>query len=274
MLEGVEFMKVIYAHTDSLFCPVESIDHAKSTCDYLNQQVREIFPNILGLDQHPVTLEFEKFYSSLGIGITKNRNAGFISWKDGEHLDEPEFVVTGFAVKKSTEIHIAKIIQEMVLKMWANGKTEKEVTKYLKQAYQNIKKGKIEMDSFLKRSRLRKSINDYATLAGGVAGAVYYNTHLNPSDPITDSFITIKCNILSGPKTVPLNDGTSRVATYISVKEKNELLPLLDEGKIEIDYEYYAGYCINKAEPIYKAMGWDMYHIYADPKQKTLEDWF
>ena len=267
-------MKVIYAHTDSLFCPVESIDHAKDTCNYLNEQVRGIFPNILGLDQHPVTLEFEKFYSSLGIGITKNRNAGFISWKDGKHLDEPEFVVTGFAVKKSTEILIAKIVQEMVLKMWANKKTEKEIVSYLKTAYQSIKNNKIGVSSLFKRTRLRKSINDYATLAGGVAGVVYYNTHLNSSDPITDSFISIKCNVLSGPKTIPLNDGTSRPATYVSVKEEKELLKLLEDGVIEVDCEYYAEYCVKKAEPIFKAMGWDMYHIYADPKQRTLEDWF
>ena len=37
-------MKVIYAHTDSLFCPVESIDHAKDTCNYLNEQVRGNIP--------------------------------------------------------------------------------------------------------------------------------------------------------------------------------------------------------------------------------------
>tara|TARA_R110002020_G_scaffold120162_2_gene273894 strand:- start:3885 stop:4709 length:825 start_codon:yes stop_codon:yes gene_type:complete len=274
MLEGVVFMKVIYAHTDSLFCPVDSIEHAQDVCSVLNDGVREIFPNILGLEQHPVTLEFEKFYSSLGIGITKNRNAGFISWKDGKHLDEPEFVVTGFAVKKSTEIGIAKQVQERVLKMWANGNTEKEIVNYLKDIYQTIKNNKIDIDNFFKRSRLRKSINDYVTLAGGVAGTVYYNTHINPSDPITDSFITIKCNILSGPTTIPLNDGTSRAATYVSVKEKTELLSLLADGLVSVDNDYYANYCINKAEPIFKAMGWSMYGIYVDPKQKTLEDWF
>ena len=37
----------------------------------------------MGLDNHPVVLEFEKYYSALGVGTTKNRNAGLVSWEDG-----------------------------------------------------------------------------------------------------------------------------------------------------------------------------------------------
>ena len=72
----------------------------------------------MGLEEHPVTLEFEKYYESLGVGITKNRNAGLIYWKDGIYLDEPEFVMRGFAAKRVAITHLAKSIQLEVLNRW------------------------------------------------------------------------------------------------------------------------------------------------------------
>ena len=89
---GSEAMKVVYGHTDSIYVQMP-IDKAPETLDLLNNHVRGIFPNLLGLEQHPVTLEFEKYFDSLGVGKTKNRNAGLISWKDGKVLDEKEFTM-------------------------------------------------------------------------------------------------------------------------------------------------------------------------------------
>ena len=55
-------MKVVYAHTDSIYVPIESINKAEEVCKLLNSKMREHFPNLLGLEYHPVTLEFEKYY--------------------------------------------------------------------------------------------------------------------------------------------------------------------------------------------------------------------
>ena len=83
----------------------------------------------MGLENHPMDLEFEKYYSVLGVGATKNRNAGFISWKDGVHLHQPEFFATGFSLKRIAESKIAKDTQKEVIEMWVKQKTEEEITK-------------------------------------------------------------------------------------------------------------------------------------------------
>ena len=92
-----------YGHTDSLYVGVDSPEHAMEIVDILNEKVREHFPNVFNLDNHPVTLEFEKFYRTLGVGSVKNRNAGMISWVDGKYLDEEKFVMTGFTAKRISE---------------------------------------------------------------------------------------------------------------------------------------------------------------------------
>ena len=117
-------MKVVYAHTDSIYVPIENVEKAKEICTILNNHMREHFPNLLGLENHPVTLEFEKYYEGLGVGVKKNRNAGYISWKDGKYLDEHQFVVTGFSTKRISENKIGKDFQSDLLKMWAGPKTK------------------------------------------------------------------------------------------------------------------------------------------------------
>ena len=76
-------MKVVYGHTDSIYVQIDDIDRALETVKEIENVVRKKFPNVLGLAEHPVALEFEKYYSALGVGITKNRNAGMITWEDG-----------------------------------------------------------------------------------------------------------------------------------------------------------------------------------------------
>ena len=136
-------MKVVYGHTDSIYVKIEDVEKAEQVCEDLDAHVQSLFPNPLGLDPHPVSLEFEKFYKSLGVGCTKNRNAGFISWKDGEWLAEPEFVVTGFSMKRITETKLGREVQETVLKMWANEKTEQEIVQYCQQKYNDVMDGKL-----------------------------------------------------------------------------------------------------------------------------------
>ena len=95
-------MKVVYGHTDSIYVKMP-FDQAEQTRERLNNHVRKLFPNLLGLEEHPVELEFEKYFESLGVGVTKNRNAGLISWKDGKFLEEDEFFMTGLIAKRVSE---------------------------------------------------------------------------------------------------------------------------------------------------------------------------
>ena len=93
-------MKVVYGHTDSIYVQIDSVETAQNKIKEIESYVREAFPNVMGLKEHPVVLEFEKYYSTLGVGATKNRNAGMITWEDGAWLDSPKFTMTGFTAKE------------------------------------------------------------------------------------------------------------------------------------------------------------------------------
>ena len=52
-------MKVVYGHTDSIYVQIDDVDKAKKAIKVIEDEVRKSFPNVLGLEQHPVVLEFE-----------------------------------------------------------------------------------------------------------------------------------------------------------------------------------------------------------------------
>ncbi len=262
-------MKVVYAHTDSIYVPIESVEKAKDICTILNNHMREHFPNLLGLENHPVTLEFEKYYEGLGVGVKKNRNAGYISWKDGKYLDEHQFVVTGFSTKRISENKIGKEFQSDLLKMWAGQKTKYDIVEFCKQRYNDVKQGRVTLEDIVKRGRVRRPLEEYKSIAGGIAGVCYYNRFINPDDPIDDSFFYIECKFINGPNRITLPNGTERPAKYISVKEMKEF-----NENFEIDWGAYAQKSIvQKAKPIFLAMGWDMKEFIVDENQQSLGKW-
>ena len=293
-------MKVVYGHTDSIYVDIEddSIETAKETLKILNEHVRKSFPNVMGLEEHPVTLEFEKYFKSLGVGATKNRNAGLITWKDGVFLDKPEFVMTGFTAKRVSQTQLAKDVQLNVLNMWVEGKTEEEVTAFLNNKYNSVMNGDIPLSDILQRSRYRENrfqveckncfrknnlftlietpcctatTRNFTTLEGkrptigsGIAGVLF--SRANGYEEINDTYLYLK---IKSNKTFfnPIT-GMDVKATYVS------LLVEEDFYDYDPDWSHYAESVIKKAEPIYRAMGWDARKITADNKQSSLEEWF
>ena len=151
-------MKVVYGHTDSIYVQIDSVETAQESIKEIEAYVRESFPNIMGLDEHPVQLEFEKYFSALGVGTTKNRNAGLVSWEDGEWLNEPKFSMTGFTAKRVSETKLAKEVQTTALKMWVEKKSQQEIVHYLHNQYDTVVSGEIDILPLIKRSRLRPAI--------------------------------------------------------------------------------------------------------------------
>jgi hypothetical protein len=150
-------MEVVYAHTDSLYVPIPSVEKAQEIQEILNKHIQEkVFPNVMGLEDHPMDLEFEKYYSVLGVGATKNRNAGFINWKDGVFLTEKEFVCTGFTLKRIAESPLAKDIQKKTIEMWIGQKTKDEIVDYVRTIYHQVLNGEIEKSRLIKRGRVRE----------------------------------------------------------------------------------------------------------------------
>ena len=139
-------MKVVYGHTDSIYVQIDSVEEAQESIKEIETKVREHFPNVMGLDNHPVVLEFEKYYSALGVGTTKNRNAGLVSWEDGEWLEKPKFSMTGFTAKRVSETKLAKEVQTRTLKMWVEGKTQQQIVRYLHNEYGTVLNNRMSLD--------------------------------------------------------------------------------------------------------------------------------
>jgi len=299
-------MKVVYGHTDSIYCQVDSVEKAQSVLSTLNEHVRSKFPNVLGLDEHPVTLEFEKYFRTLGVGATKNRNAGLITWKDGEFLEEEEFVMTGFTAKRISETPLDKEVQITVLNMWVDEKSEEEVVSYLNDIYENVKSGKVEIQRLLKRSRYRPErfhvicqncdttsslmfltkavccenpqFRTVSKLGKGwksagkspVIGSGIIGTLLYNKlnrEPIDDSYLYLK--VKNNPHTIvhPIKQIVVKPDYYSALK-------IEDFSNFTPDWGHYAESIIKKASPVFRAMGWDDAQIRKDSKQKTLDEWF
>ena len=302
-------MRVVYGHTDSIYVQMP-IEKTEETLSILNNHVRKKFPNVLGLDQHPVSLEFEKYFQSLGVGITKNRNAGLISWKDGAELKEPEFVMTGFAAKRVTITELAKRIQMEVLMMWVNGEPEAVVTKHLKTQYNAVLSGKTELKSLTNRSRYRPERFTYMCAD---CSKLYTATELVEYRKSTISYSYCqKCGsgfklLTQAGKKPMIGEGIEGVLwwnqtqnnpiddSYIYIRVEDEInrpfyinpvtgvrkrpsyisAPSIAEfPEVKPDFKHYAESIIKKAEPIYKAMGWSTDEIKKDINQQTLNDWW
>ena len=304
-------MKVVYGHTDSIYVQIDSVEKAQSIIKEIESSVREHFPNVLSLNEHPVVLEFEKYYSALGVGVKKNRNAGMVTWEDGEWLDEPKFAMTGYTAKRVSETKMAKEVQTKVLQMWANQEPMEKINAYLHRTYVSILNGNYDFKKLVKRTRLRQArftvkcpdcgrkyhmkdllkvkvcgqnegkngihkcgepISNFVTIedkkptiGSGVAGML--NAWENTDKQFNDSYLYLK-TIRSGKTfTHPLTK-EKRTVEYISG------VILADFKDCTPDWAHYAQQVIDKAKPVYTAMGWDLSAIRTGRIQKSLEEWF
>tara|TARA_R100000742_G_C4273458_1_gene93017 strand:+ start:42 stop:947 length:906 start_codon:yes stop_codon:yes gene_type:complete len=301
-------MRVVYGHTDSIYVQMP-MERAEETLALLNNHVRSMFPNLLELDEHPVTLEFEKYYETLGVGCTKNRNAGLISWKDGKWLDEHEFVMTGFSAKRVAVTTLAKTIQLEVLNRWVNRESEESITAYLKDEYNRVLNGNISTDEITNRSRFRPerfqykcndcnkeySINDalerhkeFSTSFCGKCGSELNLKTMEGKQPTIGSGVegvvwwnqTFQNPIEDSYFYVRVQDDPMRTKyinpiTGVHKRPTYIAAPTKDAMPNHTpDYRHYSDSIIKKAEPIYNAMGWDLSLIRKDVNQTNLDEWW
>lgn len=312
-------MKVVYGHTDSIYVQIDTVEQALDKIKVIEDEVRKSFPNVLGLEQHPVVLEFEKFYSALGVGTTKNRNAGLITWDDGEYLETPKFTMTGFTAKRVSETKLAKDVQTEILKMWVRGKSQEEIVARTNLIYDGVLKGDITIDRIAKKSRMRKprfmvrcpKCSKHFDMREGIPEDSHMHKYQpKDSDEIkwcdtpSNEFTGIEKNNKKQWKRVSVASGVGGILhamqkegkkfddSYVFVKVKDDLSfehPLTKEEKAteyaaginyeELerytpDYAHYAEQVVKKAEPVFKAMGWDTMAIKSGKIQKTLTDWW
>tara|TARA_R110001592_G_scaffold224032_1_gene479533 strand:- start:3348 stop:4241 length:894 start_codon:yes stop_codon:yes gene_type:complete len=297
-------MKVVYGHTDSIYVTIGSIDEAKKVCYELNEYIQGIFPNDLNLPVHPVQLEFEKYFQTLGVGTVMNRNAGMISWKDGVHLSKLEFTMTGFVAKRQNTIKLEKEVQTEAIKMWVNESSQTEITKYSRGKFNKVKSGKVKLEHIVKRQRLktnrlkvkcpdcrkRYSINTMGnncdcgtskafmttlegkrpTFGSGIAGIIWYQQKYGKE--IEDSFYFVKVlptNMENWKH--PLTEVVKKVE-WVSAPRLEDLKNILEN--FSIDYQHYSNKVVDKVKPVFLAMEWPMDEISMDERQQTLNEWF
>lgn len=255
---------VIYGHTDSIFVECPDVEEGKILCSKLNEYIqKEVF------NEH-VQLEFEKFAKSFFLSKKKNRYCGYLSWKEGETIED-EFFVMGFEMKKSNETKLAKEVQSTVLKMVAKGKAEESVTKYTKAMYKIVKGGKYKPSSVIKRSRLRRPLEDYVMIAGGSAGVLFYNEQIGEIKE-GDSYYYYNVdnkNITKYPRKYEVK-GRVRDVEYIACKKLEEVI-----DNFPINWSRLAESEISKkVKLIYESLRWDLSAIANDGKQTTLDSWW
>jgi|TARA_R100000482_G_scaffold10885_1_gene3249 DNA polymerase elongation subunit (family B) len=304
-------MKVVYGHTDSIYVQIDSVEKAQEAIKEIEASVREHFPNVLGLNEHPVVLEFEKYYNALGVGTVKNRNAGMITWEDGNWLDEPKFTMTGFIAKRVSETKMAKEVQTKTLQMWANQQPMEKINAYLHRTYVSVLNGNYDFTKLIKRTRLKEARfsvkcpdcgRKYAlkdllnvrvcgqnegkngihkcgervsvfttledkkpTIGSGVAGVI--NAWQNTDIEFDDSYLFLKVK----------NSGMTYVNPLTKEKKPAEFISgrvFADFKDYTPDWEHYAQQVVDKAKPVYEAMGWDLSSIRTGRIQKSLEEWF
>tara|TARA_R100001015_G_C4634566_1_gene201314 strand:+ start:1832 stop:2758 length:927 start_codon:yes stop_codon:yes gene_type:complete len=308
-------MDVVYAHTDSLYVPIPTIELAQDIQVILNKHIQEnVFPNIMGLDEHPMDLEFEKYYSVLGVGATRNRNAGYINWKDGVYLSEPEFFATGFSVKRIAESKMAKEVQKTTLEMWIDQKTEEEIITYNKKKYNDVLKGRVDKLNLVKRSRVKENRLTVKCSCKKKYNVDYVRKILSI---LPDSFCEkdscsskLKyCTTVEGKRPTfgggfagmlyynehintknKLNDSFYHIKCDFKHNQKQTYTNWNGEEKkagyiavrnleelepFEPDWAFLAdAEVMKKVRPIFDAMNWDISKIKEDESQTNLGDWF
>tara|TARA_R110000751_G_scaffold79711_4_gene160695 strand:+ start:1577 stop:2497 length:921 start_codon:yes stop_codon:yes gene_type:complete len=306
-------MKVVYGHTDSIYVQIPTIEESEKICKMINTHVQSIFPNIMGLENHPVQLEFEKYYKTLGVGCVKNRNAGYISWKDGKYLDEPQFIVTGFTMKRISETKLEKEVQGTVIKMWVNESPKKEIVKYITNKFNEVKGGQISIEAITKRTRVKEErlkvkhkCGKQYQLSDLIIIWKNHDSMNNGVSPLCDkcgySMFDTMFTTLEG-KRISIGSGLMGLLEYNQnnppIEDSYIFMRCLPEGKkfftpfgkekplnyasakelVELknhtpDYVFYSDAVIRKAKPIFDAMDWDINECRQDNNQKMLDDWW
>ena len=81
-----------------------------------------------------------------------------------------------------------KNIKSVCLRWFLSFEDKDKIIKYCNDLMHLFRKGEAPLIKVIKRSRLRKNIEDYEAIAGGVAGIVYYNQQGYGTIDVGDSY--------------------------------------------------------------------------------------
>jgi len=230
---------VVYGHTDSVMCKVESPEHGEKSVEEMNRRM------------HPIIVQFEKWSSSF-ILMEKNRYAGLVCWTDGEHHD-PKRYVKGIELKQNRMPTVMKDAMGKVIDGILNGYHEAQITEPLVKTIENIIGGKVDALDLCMKGKLTKNLNEYTSVSGVAAGAQWANRTLGKGYRGGDYFL-----VTIDPK-----------GNYLAFDDPKDI-----EGIAEIGYRTMVDrFIIKKVLPYYEVAGWDISPLHRAVEGKSKVTW-
>ena len=216
--------KVLYGHTDSVFCSIGSPTRGQELMRSINAEM------------HPIEVEFERWCESMVL-MAKNRYAGRVSWTDGE-FHEPKTYIKGIEMKQSRMPPIMKDTMKITIEGLLAGIGEEEITQNLKQLISDVINGKTNSETLCMKGKLERNLSEYKVLSGPSAGAAWANENLGKGYGRGSYFL------------VTLNES----GKYMAFDDPSEI-----EDLYPIGYKHLAErFMVNKVEPYYELLGWDI----------------
>lgn len=215
---------VIYGHTDSVFCSIPNPMEGEEKVVIINEEMA------------PIETQFEKWCSSMLL-MAKNRYAANVVWTDGiGHKDT--LYVKGIEMKQSRMPPIMKSTMTELIHGILASIEETEMNETIIPIIDSVIKGEVDDDDLCMKGKLTRNLSEYKVLSGPSAGAAWANEYLGKGYHEGSFF---KVTIDESGK-------------YIAFDEPSEL-----EGIVKIGYDIMCErFIINKVEPYYRMMGWDM----------------
>ena len=216
--------KVIYGHTDSVFCSIGSPGAGKDLTRSMNAQMK------------PIEIDFEKWCSRM-ILIAKNRYAGLVTWSDGENI-EPTPYYKGIELKQSRMPQVMKTVMTDVIGAMMKGEDERSVTSRVTSLIEEVVSGEVESQELCMKGKLERNLSDYKVLSEGRAGAAWANEYLGKGYRKGSFFL------------VTITDE----GKYVAFDDPNEI-----EGLVTIGYQTLAErFIVKKITPYYSLAGWSL----------------
>ena len=234
-------LKVIYGDTDSLFLQYNDPSEVREFVDAINSEL----PGKMNLELEGI---FKRglFVSSRKGGEKAAKKKYALAKENGD------LKISGFELVRRDWSELAKKVQHTVLEMVLNKGDVDGAVKYVNNVINDIKAGKVKLEDMIIRTRIRKELEDYASVGPHVAAVK--KARERGKEVFTGSIIEY----------IVTSKGKS-------ISDKAELA----EFAKDYDKEYYINNQIIPAViSIFESLGYDRDQLINGFKQRKIDEWF
>ncbi len=221
-ISEAEGSEVIYGHTDSCFCRIDSTEQGHALVKKINEHL------------FPIEVQFEKWCSRLLLK-EKNRYAAAVDWP------EPHLYIKGIELKQSRMPEIMKSVMKKVIESVLMGEDEEKTTEEISLLVESVINGDIDAEDLCIKAQLKRDLDKYKVLSGTNAGASWANEYLGKGYRSGSYFLST------------INDK----GRYIAFDSPTEI-----KGIDQIGYRILAErFIVKKIAPYYEMVGWSIQPI-------------